>query len=330
MVSSENTPCSTAAASTQSHIEQGTRKIPVAVLLGPTAVGKSSLAIKLAEDLDFEIISCDSRQIYCGMDIGTAKVSAKERMRVPHWLIDVVHPDEAYSAFRFAQEASAIIRERSAQGKNIILCGGTGLYFKVLAQGGIECVDSDPALRKELTEFADAHGNSALHDLLTEADHVSAERLHPNDRQRVIRALSIFRQTGKTLSSFRSRQATSAEFSFTVVKLTMPRESLYERINRRVEKMAAEGLYSEFLALRSRGVGDHAPGMQTVGYRELFPVERGECTLAEAVTQIQIASRHYAKRQQTWFSTQTQGITITQDDSYSSIRSYVSDAFRVR
>jgi len=324
VISSENTPCSTPAASVQSHIDKSSIKIPVAVLLGPTAVGKSALAIKLAQDLNLEVISCDSRQIYRGMDIGTAKVSLAEQATVRHWFIDVVNPDEAFSAFRFAQEAAALIRERTARGKRMLLCGGSGLYFKVLAEGGIECGDSDPHIRKELTEFAESNGSGALHALLAQADPASAARIHCNDTQRLIRALAVFRQTGKTLSTYREQTPVSSEFAFSVMKLVMPRELLYDRINRRVEKMVGDGLYQEFLKLRGLGFNESSPGMQTVGYRELFAVEREELSFSEAVTQIQQSSRHYAKRQLTWFSTQVQGVTVSYDEAYQEVCSRVA------
>lgn len=309
-MNSKNTQCSTKAASTNLNLP-----VPVAVLLGPTATGKSAIALALAREMGWEIVSCDSRQIYRGMDIGTAKPSAMERSVVRHWLFDILDPAEEYSAWRFAEEAGSIIRERAREGKRVVLCGGTGLYFNALLSGRNERASSDPEIRRELAGYAALHGSATLHSELSRVDPVTARRLHPNDTHRIIRALALFRQTGKTMSEYSQEARPPSDLIFVIVKTTMERPLLYDRINRRVDTMIAEGLWEEFLGLRSAGYDRTAPGLQSVGYKELFDVEEGAITLATAVELIKRNTRRYAKRQITWFAHQAEGVTVDTADA---------------
>jgi tRNA dimethylallyltransferase len=317
----KNTHCSTGTASMN-----GVSPIPVAVLLGPTAVGKSDLALALASEMGWEIISCDSRQIYRGMNIGTAKPSIEELARVQHWLIDILDPAQEYSAWRFAEDAGAVIRERALAGKRVLVCGGTGLYFHALQSGRSEREPSDPAVRATLAGFALRNGSAALHAELAAVDPATAQRLHVNDTQRIIRALALYRQTGKTMADHTLDTNPPSDLNFTVIKLEMERSALYERINRRVDAMFAAGLWDEFLGLRSAGFGRQSPGLRSVGYRELFAVEEGSATMAGATELIKRNSRRYAKRQITWFAHQAEGVTVDMADAgkaLEKVREYV-------
>lgn len=301
----KNTPCSNTTAS-----PDPVGVISVPVLLGPTAVGKSAVAFALARETGWEILSCDSRQLYRGMDIGTAKPSLAQRAQVSHRLTDILDPSEEYSAGRFADEAAAIIRNGAKNGRRIMICGGTGLYFKALQKGTNDRAPSDPAIREELTRFALEKGNEALHRELASVDPVTAVRLHPNDIQRIIRALALFRQTGTRLSDHAPEGTPPQDMRFMVIKMTMERSLLYDRINRRVDAMMRDGLQKEFRALVAAGYNRHSPGMQSVGYREFFDVEEGTITVNEAVELIKRNTRRYAKRQITWFSRQVDGVEV--------------------
>ncbi len=289
--------------------------LSVPVLLGPTAVGKSAVALELAAVYGWEIISCDSRQLYRGMDIGTAKPSLQERAAAVHHLIDILDPSEEYSAGRFADEAVAVIRERAAAGKTTLICGGTGLYFRALQQGQSNGRPSDPAIRDELTRRAREQGSETLHRELAAVDAATAARLHPNDAQRIIRALALFRQTGKPLSDHPQEGTPPEGIRFIVVKLTLDRAQLYDRINRRVDAMVRSGLLEEFRKLRTAGFDRLSPGMQSVGYREFFGVEDGIMKHSDAVELIKRNSRRYAKRQITWFAHQVEGAEVDAEDT---------------
>ena len=300
--------------SSETASNEGIVPIPVPVLLGPTAVGKSAVALELAAAAGWDVLSCDSRQLYRGMDIGTAKPSAEERAAVRHHLVDILNPSEEYSSGRFADEAATIIRERAAAGKTTLICGGTGLYFRALQYGQIRREPSDPAIREELAQFVRQHGSDALHRELAAVDAATAARLHPNDVQRIIRALALYRQTGRSMSDPLQKGAPPEDFRFIVIKMTLDRSLLYERINRRVDAMMREGLYEEFRQLVEAGYDRHAPGLQCVGYREFFGVEEGERSEEDAVELIKRNTRRYAKRQITWFSRQVEGVEVDASD----------------
>jgi tRNA dimethylallyltransferase len=272
------------------------------MLLGPTAAGKTALALAIAERNGWDIISCDSRQIYRFMDIGTAKPSKDEQARVPHRLIDIISPDESYSVHAFVNDAINVLRELAAKGRVGLVCGGTGLYGEGLRHGVGPQVESDPLLREELTNRAAREGSPALHEELRKNDPESAALLHPNDAQRIIRALVVFSQTGTKLSAMKSLTSPPTDLVFTSAVVVPPRGLLYDRINVRVDNMVKQGLWNEFKSLREKGYNESSPGLQCVGYKELFAVERGESTFADAVALIKQNTRRYAKRQITWFT----------------------------
>jgi tRNA dimethylallyltransferase len=276
-------------------------RIKVPVLLGPTASGKTAAALLIAESAGWEIISCDSRQIYRFMDIGTAKPDREELGRVRHWLIDILDPAEQYSAAAFAGDALNVIRTRAAEGKVTLVCGGTGLYFESLRKGLGPQAASDPLVRDALAQRAAEEGSAALHRELCEKDPEAAGAIHANNVQRVVRALAVWYQTGKTISALKRLAVPPEDMEFTVAVLMPERDSLYERINSRVDEMARRGLWEEFIALRERGYDERTPGLRCVGYQELFAVERGTTSMKDAVAMIKQNSRRYAKRQITWF-----------------------------
>jgi len=280
-------------------------KIIVPVILGPTAVGKTSFVLRAAEAFGYEVVSCDSRQVYRHMDIGTAKPTPLERERVKHWMIDILEPSEPYSAFAFAESALRIIRESREFGKKILICGGTGLYYYVMLEGATRLDEADLELRGRLQEEAGERGAVWMHERLAEVDPEAASKIHPNNLQRVLRALDIFYRKGLPLSVLQKEGRQPEDIDFRAVVINRPRDILYERINRRVDAMAEAGLWDEFLRLRSMGYDERSPGMVCVGYRELFGVERGEVGIDRAVELIKQNTRHYAKRQMTWFRNKT-------------------------
>jgi tRNA dimethylallyltransferase len=289
-------------------------KTVVPVILGPTAVGKTSFVLRAAEAFGYEVVSCDSRQVYRRMDIGTAKPSPLERERVKHWMIDILEPDEPYSAFAFAAGALKIIREARGSGKKILICGGTGLYYYVMLEGADRLDEADSELRRKLQEEAGEHGAALMHERLAAVDPEAASKIHPNNLQRILRALDIFYRKGVPLSVLQKEGRQPEDIDFRAVAISRPRDVLYDRINRRVDAMMGAGLWEEFESLRAMGYGERAPGMVCVGYRELFGVERGEVGIDRAVELIKQNTRHYAKRQMTWFRNKTKCESIDAAD----------------
>ena len=273
-------------------------------IVGPTASGKSALAVAAAKALGGEIISCDSMQVYRRMNIGTAKPTAEEMGGVKHHLIDVVAPDAPFSVAEYVPMAQAAAEEIFLRGRMPILCGGTGLYLDAFLRGGMEDTASDPALRRSLFAYAEAHGARALHERLAAVDPESAAATHENNVKRVVRALEIFESTGVTKTELdrRSRQI-EAPYEVTVIGLRYAaRELLYARIEQRVDQMLADGLLSETKALLEEGVFEaNTTAAQAIGYKELLGYLRGEQSLAEATEALKTATRRYAKRQMTWF-----------------------------
>lgn len=288
-------------------------KIRVPVLLGPTASGKSSIALSVCGRLGFEMLSCDSRQIYRGMDIGTAKPPAADRARVRHWMIDIIDPDVRYSAHEFGREAARIIRERAAQGKRVLVCGGSGLYFQALSRGLGPQVAEDPEVREKYRAMAQEQGRQAVFDELAAVDPVSAAASHAGNLQRNIRALEVFHATGKPLSRLKNLAVPPGDLEFDVVLLSLDRETLYRRIDARVDDMMKRGLLDEFHSLVRRGYNERSPGMLCVGYREFFAFEKREATLDKTVEKIRQDTRNYAKRQITWFRHQARGRPVVAD-----------------
>ena len=279
-------------------------KIPVIAVAGPTASGKSSLAMQLCKDYNGELISCDSMQIYKGMDIGTAKPSLRDRDEVPHHLIDICLPDVDFSAAAFAELARAAIADVHARGKMPILCGGTGLYLDSVLQGvNFGEMEPDLAYRAELFRFAEAEGAQALHDRLSAVDPEAARAIHPNNIKRVARALEICHLSGMTKTQW-DQNAIKNESPYSACILALDyrnRENLYARIHLRVDEMFTMGLEEEVRALLAAGYlsADTTAG-GAIGYKELLGYINGEMTREEASVSIKTATRHYAKRQLTW------------------------------
>jgi tRNA dimethylallyltransferase len=275
------------------------------VLTGPTASGKSALALEFADRLNAEIISADSMTLYRGMDIGTAKPSAADRSRVPHHLIDVLDPWESASVAWWLERAEATVRGIEARGKIALFVGGTPFYLKALLCGLFPSPPADQDLRRRLEAEAETAGRGALHDRLAGVDPGSARRLHPNDVRRVVRALEVWHLTGKPLSEWQQQgwwDAGTARFRpGSCLVVDVPRPALYERIGRRVEAMFAAGWVEEVRRLRAlrRPLGREAA--QALGYREIGDFLDGRRSLAHTVAQVQLRTRQFAKRQLTWF-----------------------------
>ncbi|MFY4773977.1 tRNA (adenosine(37)-N6)-dimethylallyltransferase MiaA [Metabacillus sp. RGM 3146] len=278
-----------------------TPKEKLVVLIGPTAVGKTALSIKLAQKMNAEIISGDSMQIYRGMDIGTAKISFEEMENVPHHLLDIKNPEESFSAAEFQQRARSLITEISSRGKLPMIVGGTGLYIQsVLYDYEFTETASDEAFRDEKEKEWQEHGEEFLHNQLKNIDPVSAERIHPNNVRRVIRALEIQHCTGNTMTEFLEKQNAIFQYDAALIGLTVSRDLLYERINQRVDIMIESGLLKEVESLYQSGLRN-AQSIQAIGYKEIYRYLEGEIPFSEAVLQLKQNSRRYAKRQLTWF-----------------------------
>ncbi|MCK9253901.1 MAG: tRNA (adenosine(37)-N6)-dimethylallyltransferase MiaA [Clostridiales bacterium] len=276
---------------------------PVIVITGPTASGKSAVALGLAERLSGEIVSADSMQVYRGMDIGTAKATPAERARVVHHLLDIREPGEPFSVVDYQREASAAIRQIQARGKTAILCGGTGQYLSALIEGiTFAPAGADPALRAELEHRAERTGAAGLWDELAQLDPASAARIAPGDKKRLIRALEVCRLTGRPMSEHVARShETEPAFTFRSFCLNHDRPVLYRRIDQRVLDMIRQGLLEEVRSLLARPLPSGSTCLQAIGYKELSETITGSQPLSEAVERIQQASRRYAKRQLTWF-----------------------------
>jgi len=276
---------------------------PLLIIVGPTAVGKTELALTLAEEIGAEIISADSIQVYRGMDIGTAKPTHAERARVPHHLIDVVEPAAEFSVgeyLRLAEEAMSDIRLRD---RTPLVVGGTGLYVRALTRGLFEGPSADWTFREALVERERVEGPGTLHAELKVADPDSASRIHPSDVRRIVRALEVYHREGATISQRQlEHRSTSSVRPVRVVGLRRQRPELYTRIDSRVDAMMQAGLLDEVTALRGRGCTRDIVSMQALGYKQLMIHLDGETTLDEAVRLIKRDTRHYAKRQFTWFN----------------------------
>ena len=272
-------------------------------LMGPTASGKSAIALELARHMPIEIVSVDSAQVYRGMDVGTAKPSDAERASVPHHLIDLIDPTDAYSAARFRADALTLIADITARGRLPVLAGGTMLYFKALQSGLSQLPEADPATRKGLEREAAAVGWPAMHDKLAQVDPVTAQRLKPNDSQRIQRALEVFRLAGQPMSVLQGqRGAGDADLRALKIALTpSDRSVLHERIAQRFDAMLANGLVDELRDLRRRyALMPDLPSMRCVGYRQAWEFLEGQSTASELRERGIAATRQLAKRQLTW------------------------------
>ena len=275
-------------------------KPPLILIVGPTAVGKTELAIQLAEQLNGEIISADSRLFYRGMDIGTAKPSLEERSRVPHYLIDIVNPDETISLAVFQQRAKEIIADIHARGKLPFLVGGTGQYVRAVTQGWTPPeVTENTKLRDQLERMKDKNSAEWLHAKLQILDPNSAEKIDARNVRRSIRALEVILTTGRRFSDLRG-QVDSPYHSITI-GLTRPRVELYERVDQRIEEMFANGLLDEVKGLLEKGNSPTLPSMSAIGYRECIRVVKGEWNIEQAKVEIRRATRIFVRRQANWF-----------------------------
>lgn len=278
-------------------------KKPLIVLTGPTAVGKTSLSISLAKAVNGEIISADSMQVYKGMDIGSAKIRKEEMQGVTHYLVDILEPEEEFHIVKFQELAKAALEEIYAKGKIPILVGGTGFYIQAVTRDiDFTQAEQETSYREELEQFAKEKGAEYLHEKLREVDSKSAENIHANNVKRVIRALEFYHQNGTPISEHNEEQKQqTSPYNLVYFVLTAPREILYERIDRRVDQMMEEGLLEEVKSLRERGCHRGMVSMQGLGYKELLAYLEGEYPLEEAVRILKRDTRHFAKRQLTWF-----------------------------
>jgi len=309
-------------------VENADDKLKIVIILGPTASGKTDLAVRLAERFDGEIVNADSMQVYRGMDIGTAKPSPELRHRVPHHLIDIADPDQDFSASDFRREAAKAIADIARRSKRAFIVGGTGLYIRALLQGLVDSPSGVGEVRLELEEEARRHGNEALLGELANVDPVTAERLHPNDLVRIIRALEVYRMTGKPISKQRSSHGFSGDY-YCVLKLglTVDRRELYERIDRRVDRMMGDGLVDEVRTLLALGFSPQLKALRSIGYRQICAYLSGEYPLDEGVRLIQRDTRRYAKRQMTWFKNDKEINWVEYSDNFASIYNNVIEFF---
>ena len=278
-------------------------KKPLVILTGPTAVGKTKASIGLAKAIGGEIISADSMQVYKQMDIGSAKIKPSEMEGVPHYLVDILEPDEEFHVVLFQQMAKQAIQKIYEKGKIPILVGGTGFYIQaVLYDIDFSENEKDISYREELEKLAQTKGAEYLHDLLREVDEKSAQDIHANNVKRVIRALEYFHQTGEKISEQNEEQRKKVSpYNFSYFVLNDERAHLYEKINLRVDQMINEGLISELQSLKEKGYTRDMVSMQGLGYKEMLDYLDNKCSLKEAVEIIKRDTRHFAKRQITWF-----------------------------
>lgn len=292
-------------------------KQPLIILTGPTAVGKTKLSIALAKAVNGEIISADSMQVYRRMNIGTAKILPEEMQGVPHHLIDVLEPSEEFNVVRFAALAKQEIKECYAKGKIPILTGGTGFYIQaVLYDVDFTENEDDKSYRKQLERLAESEGAEALHARLKQIDEKAAADIHPNNVKRVIRALEFYEMSGgqKISEHNETQRQKESPYNFAYFVLNDERAAVYERIDRRVDEMLQQGLVEEVAALLAKGISANAVSMQGLGYKEIVAYLKGECTLEEAVYILKRDTRHFAKRQLTWFKREKDVIWLNRQE----------------
>ncbi|TCP30253.1 tRNA dimethylallyltransferase [Scopulibacillus darangshiensis] len=279
-------------------------KEKVVIIVGPTAVGKTKLSLDIARVFNGEVINGDAMQVYQGLNIGTAKIPETDMQGIPHHLIDFLPPSEPYTVAAFQSDARQLIHDLNEQHKCPVLVGGTGLYIKAAAYDyQFTDVEDDPDFRKEMARIAESQGNMVLHQKLADIDPVSARAIHPNNVNRVIRALEVYHLSGLPFSMHQQDQEPAPLFDIALIGLTMDRELLYKRINQRVDDMIEAGLIDEAKALYDSGIRN-VQAVQAIGYKELYRYFEGECTLQEAVSLLKRNSRRFAKRQYTWFRNQ--------------------------
>ena len=304
---------------------------PLIILTGPTAVGKTELSINLAKKLNGEIISADSMQVYKGMDIGTAKITTKEMDGVPHHLIDILNPDEEFNVCIFKKYADAAINDIYSRGRVPIITGGTGFYIQsVLYDIQFDETEDNSKIRAELEEYANENGNEKLFELLRQCDPKSCEAIHPNNTKRVIRAIEYFRMTGKKISEHNEeQQMRPSPYNYLYFVLNDDREKLYNRIERRIDIMLEAGLLEEVKELYKKYPDRTLVSMQGLGYKEIIAYLEGECSLDEAISILKRDTRHFAKRQLTWFRREKEVIWLDKNSmSQEEILQYIDDLFQ--
>lgn len=309
------------------------QKEKLLVLIGPTAVGKTKLSIDLAKRFNGEIISGDSMQIYKGMDIGTAKITSQEMEGIPHHLIDIKSPEEPFSVAEFQELVRDKISEIASRGKLPMIVGGTGLYIQsVIYDYQFSDAPSDSGIRTMLEKVAEEQGNEELYERLKKVDPASAEKIHPNNVRRVIRALEVFQCTGKTMTEYQQDQQPELLYDTCLIGLTMERELLYNRINQRVDIMKEQGLVEEVRALFDSGLRE-CQSIQAIGYKELYDYFEGKVSFETAIENLKQNSRRYAKRQLTWFRNKMDVEWFEMSDSqkkFAEISSYIEGKLQIK
>lgn len=309
-------------------------KLPIIIIAGPTAVGKTSISVEIAKKINGEIISADSMQIYKYMDIGTAKISEEEMEGVKHYLIDEVAPDEDFSVSDFQAKAKEYIKLIHNIGKLPIVVGGTGLYINSLVYDlDFTQAVSNWKLREEYQDKAKKFGNQYIHNELKKVDIESASRIHVNDTKRIIRALEVYHETGKPMSYFyKNFRKENEKYNILYYCLNMDRNKLYERINNRVDDMIEKGLIDEVKNLLSMGYSENLVSMQGLGYKEIIQYLKGNCSLEEAIEVLKRNSRRFAKRQLTWFRREekVQWIEVDRFDSKEQLVDYIVENIKKR
>lgn len=305
---------------------------PLIILTGPTAVGKTALSIGLAKAVDGEIISADSMQVYRKMNIGTAKIEPEEMRGVRHHLIDILDPAEEFNVVLFKKYALRAMKDIYSRGRIPIIVGGTGFYIQALLYDiDFEENDNDMSYREKLQNLADTHGNTFLHDMLSEVDPESAKKIHENNVKRVIRALEFYKKTGMKISEHNETESQKeSPYNFEYFVLNDDRQKLYDRIDRRIDIMLEAGLLDEVKLLVSEGYSRELVSMQGLGYKEIIDYIQGRCTLDEAVYTLKRDTRHFAKRQITWFKREKHVTWVDKSeyDSESEILSFMLDRLR--
>ena len=293
----------------------------IITIAGPTASGKTALSILLAKEMDGEIVSCDSMQVYKDMDIGTAKPTPEEQQGIPHHMLSVAEPWEDFSVSRYCAMADPIVEDILRRGKSPVIVGGTGLYMDALIRGNAFAPCPSTGRREELEALAASQGIEAVIERLQKADPESAARLHPSDQKRIIRAMEVYLETGMTITEHnRKTQEIPPKYHPIRFALTdRQRQTLYDRIDRRVDAMVEAGLIEEIQGLLARGIPEKCTAMQAIGYKEFVAALHGACSLEEAVGQVKQSSRRYAKRQLTWFRRNPENIWLIREDGQTSM-----------
>lgn len=293
----------------------------IITIAGPTASGKTALSILLAKEMDGEIVSCDSMQVYKDMDIGTAKPTPEEQQGIPHHMLSVAEPWEDFSVSRYCAMADPIVEDILRRGKSPIIVGGTGLYMDALIRGNAFAPCPSTGRREELEALAASQGIEAVIERLRAVDPESAARLHPSDQKRIIRAMEVYLETGMTITEH-NRKTQEIPPKYHPIRFTLTdrqRQTLYDRIDRRVDAMVEAGLIEEIQGLLARGIPEKCTAMQAIGYKEFVAALHGACSLEEAAGQVKQSSRRYAKRQLTWFRRNPENIWLIREDGQTSM-----------